>query len=87
MSLSKHESEDHNLNMNYKIVDFTSIFTIPYNYLSTFAEKSGKRLRLNSPHRELLSQEFGNFFARIGLPNEDFIQKKELKEAVEQVDE
>ncbi|QTB21562.1 hypothetical protein J1907_17710 [Lysinibacillus sphaericus] len=66
-------SEDGSLSLNYQIVDLSSIFTIPYSLLDEFKKHYGKRLRLNTPHRELLNQQFGNFYARIGLPNQDFI--------------
>jgi hypothetical protein len=75
--IGKHSSE--NITMRYKIVEFSRIFTLPYEFLMNFSEYHGLRLRLNTPHRELLSQQFGNYFSRIGLPNEDFINKKQLK--------
>lgn len=73
-----------NLHMDYKIVDFAEITTLSYVYLEKFLEyhKEGKRLRLNTPHRELLSQKFGNYFARIGLPNEDFIKSADAMAAI-----
>ncbi len=70
---------DGDIKMGYKIVDFSNIFSLPYQFLMSFREIHGSRLRLNTPHRELLSQQFGNYFTRIGIPNEDFINKTELK--------
>ncbi|MFB6475792.1 hypothetical protein ACFCW7_23310 [Paenibacillus glucanolyticus] len=75
--IGKHTGE---ITMNYKIVDFSQVFTLSYDFIAKFIPHHGKRLRLNTPHREQLSQQFGNYFARIGLPNEDFINKKVLKE-------
>lgn len=68
-----------NIEMGYQIADFSTIYTVPYNLLMAFREYHGLRLRLNSPHRELLSQKFGNYFARIGLPDDDSIDKKDLE--------
>jgi hypothetical protein len=51
-----------------QIVDFRSVYTVPYDFLIGFAADQGKRVRLISPYREKLSQAFGNFFSRVGLP-------------------
>lgn len=51
-----------------QIVDFRSIFSIPYDFLKSLASAQGKRLRLLSPYREELSQAFGKFFMRVGRP-------------------
>lgn len=66
------------LEMNYQVVDFSSVFTLPYETLKRYQEKHGPRLRLNIPHREYLSQRFGNFYSRIGLPNEDHIRQSDM---------
>lgn len=71
--IGEHNSQHSALSINYQIVDLASIFTIPYSVLDDFRKYHGKRLRLNTPHRELLNQQFGNFYSRIGLPNQDFI--------------
>lgn len=76
--LNKFVSE--NLNMDYKIADFENLQVIPYEIPNRYREFHGKRLRLNTPHRELLSQRFGAYFTRIGLPNEDSIDKDDLKQ-------
>lgn len=52
------------------IVDFTRIYTIPYEILSKFSKEYGPRLRPTSPILEKLSQHFGNYFSRIGLEYE-----------------
>jgi hypothetical protein len=53
-----------------QIVDFRSMFTMPFSFLTQFAESKGKRLRLRSPYKEKLSHAFGNFFSRVGLPQD-----------------
>jgi hypothetical protein len=68
-----------NININFQVVDFTSIFTMPYRLLNDFKIVQGNpRLRLNTPHREYLNQRFGSFYSRIGLPNEDHISEENL---------
>ncbi|MCP9227268.1 hypothetical protein NMG90_17850 [Bacillus mycoides] len=67
--------------MDWQIVNFKDLYTVPYSLLDEF-RKHGARLRLKSPYLENLSQKFGNFFARVGLPNETLIAKKELEEFV-----
>jgi hypothetical protein len=74
---------DTEISMGYKVVDFSTVFTLPYDMLMNFREYSNKRLRLNTPHRELLSQKYGNYFARIGLPNDDFINPDKLRSALQ----
>lgn len=53
---------------NYLVVDFRSVYGIPFNFLFQLVQKKGKRLRLLSPYREHLSQAFARFFMRVGLP-------------------
>lgn len=77
--LNKHSGE---IKMGYQIADFSTVTTVPYDHLMSLREFHGLRLRLNSPHRELLSQKFGNYFARIGLPEDDSIDKKDLEAVV-----
>lgn len=69
----------------FQIVNFSKIFTIPYGILDNFKDYHGPRLRLNTPHRELLSQQFGQFFSRIGLPNDDHISEKQLNKVVRDI--
>lgn len=82
MIIGKHDSETPELSMNYQIVDFTLLYSVPLEFLKAFSERKGKRLQMKTPHRELLSQHFGNFFSRIGLPNEDHINKDEVKKVI-----
>lgn len=52
----------------YLVVDFKSVFGVPFEFLEVFAQKSNQRLRLLPPYREHLSQAFARFFMRVGLP-------------------
>jgi len=56
--------------MNYNIVDFRSVFAIPFKSLVSHTKKYKKRLRLLPPYREHLSQSFARFFMRVGLPSD-----------------
>lgn len=80
--IGKYDGEKKELHMNYQIVDFSELFILPYDFLMSFRETHGTRLRLNSPHRELLNQQMGNYFSRIGLPNEDVIDRKDLQASI-----
>lgn len=51
-----------------RVVDFRSVYSLPYEFLKNLAEKRGERLRLLPPYREHLSQAFARFFMRVGLP-------------------
>ena len=51
------------------VVDFRQIYSLPYNYLSSHAERLGDRWRLESPFLEHFSQAFARFFMRVGLPS------------------
>ncbi|MED4057445.1 hypothetical protein P4654_25415 [Niallia taxi] len=65
--------------LSYQVVDFSELYTLPYSLLNAYREHQGKRLRLNSPYLELLSQRFGLFFSRIGIPDKYTIDSAELK--------
>ncbi len=52
----------------YLVVDFRSVYSVPFNLLIDLAKSRGKRLRLLPPYREHLSQAFARFFMRVGLP-------------------
>jgi hypothetical protein len=56
------------IQMDYQLVDFTSIYSSPYRLLDAVSKRQGARLRLQSPYLEYLSQRFGNYFSRVGLP-------------------
>jgi hypothetical protein len=51
-----------------QIVDFRTVFSVPFDFLTELARQRPKRLRLRSPYREHLSQAFARFFMRVGLP-------------------
>lgn len=50
------------------VVDFWTVYTVPFDFLESFAANSGERLRLLSPYVEHLSQAFARFIMRVGLP-------------------
>ncbi len=50
-----------------QVVEFRSVYSVPFDFLTSFARAQGKRLRLRSPYKEKLSQAFGNFFSRVAL--------------------
>ena len=52
----------------YLVVDFRSVYSVPFNFLVDLAGRRVKRLRLLPPYREHLSQAFARFFMRVGLP-------------------
>jgi hypothetical protein len=51
-----------------RVIDFQNVYGLPYQFVTNFANKNGKRLRLLPPYREHLSQAFARFFMRVGLP-------------------
>lgn len=61
-----------------RIIDFGQIFTVPYDVLSKFVTSTPDRFRPISPILEKVSQQFGNYFSRIGTEYER--DKKDLKE-------
>ncbi|MBL7117695.1 MAG: hypothetical protein ISS94_02775 [Candidatus Syntrophoarchaeum sp.] len=53
---------------DYLVVDFRSVYSVPFDFVIDLVKRRGKRLRLLSPYREHLSQAFARFFMRVGLP-------------------
>lgn len=53
---------------DYLVVDFRSVYSVPFDSILELARKRGRRLRLLPPYREHLSQAFARFFMRVGLP-------------------
>lgn len=53
---------------DYLVVDFRSVYSVPFNLLTSLATSRRERLRLLPPYREHLSQAFARFFMRVGLP-------------------
>ncbi len=60
--------------LKWSVVNFRKLFSLPFDYVSDVATKSGTRLRLISPYREHLAQAFARYIMRVGLPHpaEDF---------------
>jgi len=56
------------LNRDYLVVDFRSVYSVPFDFLVELVKKRDNRLRLLPPYREHLSQAFARFFMRVGLP-------------------
>lgn len=55
--------------MDYRVVDFYDVFTLPKIFLeSLLTKRNQQRIRLLPPYREHLSQAFARFFMRVGLP-------------------
>jgi len=53
---------------DFRIVDFSHVYSLPIRYVRTIAEKYPNRLRLCPPYREHLSQGLARYFMRVGLP-------------------
>jgi len=60
--------KDNSFEMGIRIVDFHEVFSLPRNFLESWLLHQSKRLRLQPPYREHLSQAFARFFMRVGLP-------------------
>lgn len=54
--------------LDWSLIDFHHLFTLPKEYLQDFALACGDRLRLVPPYREHLAQAFARYFMRVGLP-------------------
>ncbi len=69
--------------LEWSVVDFHQLVTVPKPFLIQAASIAGSRLRLKSPYREHLAQAFARFFMRIGLPHDAnaFETEGEVKEA------
>jgi hypothetical protein len=66
--LNKPSVKDMVIDNDFLVVDFRSVFSVPYNYLVDHVNNTQRRLRLLSPYKEHLSQSFARFFMRVGLP-------------------
>jgi hypothetical protein len=55
---------------DFLIVDFRNVYGVDFAFLVEFVKNSGKRLRLNPPYKEHLSQSFARYFMRVGLPTD-----------------
>ncbi len=50
------------------VADFREIYSLPFEFLTKYAESLEIRWRLKSPYLEHFSQSFARFFMRVGLP-------------------
>lgn len=53
---------------DFMVVDFRSVYSMPFSLIMEIKEKQQRRSRLLPPYREHLSQAFARFFMRVGLP-------------------
>ncbi|MEK7846207.1 MAG: hypothetical protein AAB257_04505 [Nitrospinota bacterium] len=60
--------EINEMERDFMVVDFRSVYSIPFPLINEIKDKQQKRLRLLPPYREHLSQAFARFFMRVGLP-------------------
>ena len=58
------------IEMEYSVVDFHRIYTLPKEFLKSVAKSKEVRLRILPPYREHLSQSFARYFMRVGLPSD-----------------
>jgi hypothetical protein len=55
---------------DHLVVDFKYAFSVPLDFILELVKSRGNRLRLLPPFREKLSQSYGRFIMRIGLPKD-----------------
>ena len=72
--LQKNEGEP---KLDWSVVDFHRLYTLPKSFLEQYAKSLGPRLRLRSPYREPLAQAFARYFMRVGLPHDAKAFEKE----------
>ena len=63
--------------LDWSVVDFHRLYTLPKSFLEQYAKSLGPRLRLRSPYREHLAQAFARYFMRVGLPHDAKAFEKE----------
>jgi hypothetical protein len=61
-------NRDDDLKLEFCVVDFRVLYTLPTDFLTLVAEGAKDRPRLLPPYREHLSQAFARYFMRVGLP-------------------
>ncbi len=66
--LNKSNKSGHETDYTVMVVDFRSVYGVPFDFLTSLVASRGTRLRLLPPYREHLSQAFARFFMRVGLP-------------------
>ena len=55
--------------LEWSVVNFRRLFSLPLDYVMNVADRSGDRLRLVSPYKEHLAQAFARYIMRVGLPH------------------
>ncbi len=68
--------------MDFCVVDFHKLYTLPKAFLEEYVSKLERRIRVLPPYREHLSQAFARYFMRVGLPtdiDQDVIKKYKAK--------
>ena len=69
LSMLNQEKNNEETRIDFRIVNFHEVFTIPRSFLESLVSQRGQeRFRLLPPYREHLSQAFARFFMRVGLP-------------------
>ena len=68
--------------LDWSVVNFHRLCTLPRDFLTQYAASVGPRLRLRSPYREHLAQGFARYFMRVGLPHDAMAFEKEGEVAV-----
>lgn len=63
--------------LEWSVVTFHRLYSLPKPFLRGFAASLGPRLRLRSPYREHLAQAFARYFMRVGLPHDARAFEKE----------
>ena len=72
--LHKHDAAP---KLDWSVVEFHRLYTLPKTFLEPYANSLGPRLRLRSPYREHLAQAFARYFMRVGLPHDAKAFEKE----------
>jgi hypothetical protein len=76
--LNKHEDKDGKI--DYKIVDFSSLYTLPLGVLHNWKKARNENIpRLLSPYSEHMSQRFGMKLMRVGTDDELKVNLADLK--------
>lgn len=63
--------------LDWSVVQFHHLYSLPRSFLQQFTASLGPRLRLRSPYREHLAQAFARYFMRVGLPHDARAFEKE----------
>jgi len=58
------------LTLEWSVVDFHRLYTMPKHFILKQLTNIGPRLRLIPPYREHLAQGFARYFMRVGLPHD-----------------